>query len=265
MDQSKKTMRHFYCRDVLWETFEQMANDFDCSIDYLVNEAMRYYARSKNYNSPGAGGPPGPTNQPGMTGPSPSVGNSGPTSYPPKPQPASAQRNQGSTQPPPGNSMMTGGPTTQAPNRRPAPPTPGYAASPTGAPVANNRSQPGVSNGGGMMPHANNHGTNAPVIAPGPGGSPTLFLIYNGQRYPVTKDQFIIGRGSKTSDLPIKDGNISRKHAAVIRRNGTFYIKDLGSTNGIDYKGMRIDNKRIDEGDVFHLCDYELRFTYRAD
>src|SRR5210317_1982703 len=49
MDQNKKTMRHFYCRDVLWDIFEQMANDFDCSIDYLINEAMRYYARSKNY------------------------------------------------------------------------------------------------------------------------------------------------------------------------------------------------------------------------
>ena len=62
MDQSKKTMRHFYCRDVLWETFEQMANDFDCSIDYLINEAMRYYARSKNYQSTampaGVGGQP---------------------------------------------------------------------------------------------------------------------------------------------------------------------------------------------------------------
>ena len=23
------------------------------------------------------------------------------------------------------------------------------------------------------------------------------------------------------------------------------------------------DNKRIDEGDVFYLCDYELRFTYK--
>jgi pSer/pThr/pTyr-binding forkhead associated (FHA) protein len=92
---------------------------------------------------------------------------------------------------------------------------------------------------------------------------PTLFLLFNNQRYPIAKDQFIIGRGSKSSDLAIKDGNISRKHAAVIRRNGTYYIKDLGSTNGIDYKGMRIDNKRIDEGDVFHLCDYELRFTYR--
>jgi pSer/pThr/pTyr-binding forkhead associated (FHA) protein len=95
--------------------------------------------------------------------------------------------------------------------------------------------------------------------------SPTLYLIYNGHRYPISKDQFIIGRGSKSSDLAIKDGNISRKHAAVIRRNGTYYIKDLGSTNGIDYKGMRIDNKRVDEGDIFHICDYELRFTYRPD
>src|SRR5581483_9293642 len=31
---------------------ELMANDFDCSIDYLINEAMRFYARSKNYQAP---------------------------------------------------------------------------------------------------------------------------------------------------------------------------------------------------------------------
>ena len=128
---------------------------------------------------------------------------------------------------------------------------------------------PAMAAGGGMGMHAGRRSRRRPspqpAMPPMGAAGPTLFLIYNGQRYPVTKDQFIIGRGSKTSDLPIKDGNISRKHAAVIRRNGTFYIKDLGSTNGIDYKGMRIDNKRIDEGDVFHLCDYELRFTYRAD
>ena len=103
-----------------------------------------------------------------------------------------------------------------------------------------------------------------PGMDPGGPGGPTLYLIFNNQKIPIDKDQFIIGRGSKTSDLAIKDGNISRKHSAIIRRNGTYYIKDLGSTNGIDYKGMRIDNKRIDEGDIFHLCDYELRFTYRG-
>jgi pSer/pThr/pTyr-binding forkhead associated (FHA) protein len=154
--------------------------------------------------------------------------------------------------------------------RRAQPMTPGYPSTSSPGGNANPRTgmptgQPG--SGAGALQHPPSVPTgNSPVPMSAMGGaSPTLFLIYNGQRYPVTKDQFIIGRGSKTSDLPIKDGNISRKHAAVIRRNGTFYIKDLGSTNGIDYKGMRIDNKRIDEGDVFHLCDYELRFTYRAD
>ena len=104
----------------------------------------------------------------------------------------------------------------------------------------------------------------APAPQPVSQQGPTLFLDFNSRRYPIEKDQFIIGRGTKTSDLAIKDGNISRKHAAVIRRSGAFYIKDLGSTNGIDYKGTRIDNKRIDEGDVFHICDYELRFSYHS-
>src|SRR5437016_3374688 len=118
MDQSKKTMRHFYCRDVLWETFEQMANDFDCSIDYLVNEAMRYYARSKNYQSPGG---------PQVTGNAPVANNSGPTAYPPKQPGGNGMRPQPGTQPPPN----TAGPTSSpAANRRPAPPTPGYSAPP---------------------------------------------------------------------------------------------------------------------------------------
>jgi hypothetical protein len=261
MDQSKKTMRHFYCRDVLWETFEQMANDFDCSIDYLVNEAMRYYARSKNYQSPGS---------PQMTGGAPQVGgnNSGPASYPSKGGPGAGpgMRPPPGTSPPPQPPANTSGPTS-SPRRPPAQPTPGYAGSAAGAPVGAPGRSMGASAGPGMNgPSMHPPVQQAPAGPPQMGSAgPTLFLIYNGQRYPVTKDQFIIGRGSKTSDLAIKDGNISRKHAAVIRRNGTFYIKDLGSTNGIDYKGMRIDNKRIDEGDVFHLCDYELRFTYRAD
>src|SRR5262249_5315880 len=149
---------------------------------------------------------------------------------------------------------------------RGAPPTPGYTpgnAGGRGMPMNAGGPPSALMNGPSM--HAPSA---APASAPPPHmspGRPPPVLIYHRQRCPVTKDQFISGRGSKTPDLAIKDGNISRKHAAVIRRNGTFYIKDLGSTNGIDYKGMRIDNKRIDEGDVFHLCDYELRFTYRAD
>jgi hypothetical protein len=232
MDQSKKTMRHFYCRDVLWETFEQMANDFDCSIDYLINEAMRFYARSKNYQAGTASSQNLPAQQTG--------GANGPI-------PASPPQRRPSTMVPSAPPPPPSGPATLAvePQQRrqsttipPAPPP---------RPVRVTPSPP------------NPRATPESMAAAGP----TLYLVFNNQRIPIDKDQFIIGRGSKSSDLAIKDGNISRKHAAVIRRNGMFYIKDLGSTNGIDYKGMRIDNKRIDEGDVFHICDYELRFTYR--
>ena len=213
-------MRHFYCRDVLWDTFEQMANDFDCSIDYLINESMRHYARSKNYQPQAKEAPPG---------------------Y--------------------GAARPSGGHPTQGVGRRPPPP-PGAGGPPLGPGYSARRTvqqADGYSLDPGRAAPGARSGYDASASAPS-----TLFLVFNSQRIPIDKDQFIIGRGSKTSDLAIKDGNISRKHAAVIRRNGTFYIKDLGSTNGIDYKGMRIDNKRIDEGDVFHLCDYELRFTYRG-
>jgi hypothetical protein len=164
-----KTMRHFYCRDSIWASCERLASEFECSIDYIINESMRFYARSKHYERP-------------LSADSACVG------------------------------------------------------TPTPPPV-----DPEVE-----------------VFPPG-----TLFLEFEGRRHAITKDAFIIGRGAKDSDLPIKDSNISRKHAIVIRRHGTYYIKDLGSTNGLGYQGMRIENRRIDEGDIFYICDHELRFTYR--
>ncbi|OIP42578.1 MAG: hypothetical protein AUK47_04275 [Deltaproteobacteria bacterium CG2_30_63_29] len=112
--------------------------------------------------------------------------------------------------------------------------------------------------------------TPMPQVAPGPipaqnapPGRPQLSLIFNQQRYPVNKDKFIIGRASQMTDLTIRDGNVSRKHCAIIYRGGQYYIKDLDSTNGIEYKGSRIDSKKVEEGDTYNICEYELRFTYR--
>jgi hypothetical protein len=205
-DLNRKTLRHFYCRDALWHTFERMSEDFDRGIDDLVNEAMHLFAREKGYlpaDNDRAGG-----NRP------PSVARP-----PVPPQPS------------------TPGPLGRPPSRMglpPPPPMPSGFAAAAGA-----------------------------VTAQGDALAPPLYVVFQNQRFLVDKEQFIIGRGAKSSDLPIRDGNISRKHAAVIRKNGGYYIKDLGSTNGIDYNGARIDNKRIEEGDVFTICDYEIRFTYR--
>jgi hypothetical protein len=216
VDPNRKTLRHFYCRDTLWQSFERMSEDLDRGIDDLVNEAMRMMARDKGYLPTESEGPRVQTNQPASRSTPPAPGQ--PTRRPTPPPP-----------PPPRNSQAP----TASLNR---------AASPALPPPA--EEQEATS-------------TNVDTSAP------PLYLFFQSQKYLVDKEQFIIGRGSKSSDLPIRDGNISRKHAAVVRRNGSYFIKDLGSTNGIDYNGVRIDNKRIEEGDIFNICDYELRFTYR--
>jgi pSer/pThr/pTyr-binding forkhead associated (FHA) protein len=101
--------------------------------------------------------------------------------------------------------------------------------------------------------------------APATGGptAKTLQIRYQGQSFVVNKEKFIIGRGKQTSDLTIKDPNVSRQHA-MIEFDGTSYcIVDLGSTNGLEYLGQRVQRKILGDGDVIRICDHELTFQYR--
>jgi hypothetical protein len=103
------------------------------------------------------------------------------------------------------------------------------------------------------------------VAAPGtelfPTNEPVVFLIFNGRRHRITTEPFVIGR-HPSSNLQIRDGHVSRKHAAVMWRRTAFYIIDLGSHAGIEYRGLRVDNKRIEEGDLFRIGEYAVRFTF---
>jgi hypothetical protein len=239
-DHNKKTLRQFQCRDYLWEIFEQMGAELECSTDYLVNEAMRQYARSRNWGSRN-----NRASQPGSA-------------------PIAASGSTGGAAMPRGLAHAATAPVTSQPVRpHAAPPSSSTSRVGTGAntaPVAPSRVAPVTSAGSLPPPLPSSGGTGAGAR---PGALPSLYVIFNGQKIPVNKEEFVIGRGSKTADLPIKDGNISRRHAAIVFQNGGFFMKDLGSTNGIEFAGERVDVKRIEEGDIFQLCDYELRFTYR--
>lgn len=139
------------------------------------------------------------------------------------------------------------------PARAPAPAPLPRAAAPAPAPRA-------VAPPGRLPPPSGRAPAPAPVAVT-PSARP-LYLYFEGQVYEVNQDQFVIGRGSKYSDLPIKDANISRRHCAIVRRNGQYYIKDLESTNGVEFNGQRVDNHLIQEGTVYRLCDHELRFSF---
>lgn len=295
-EQNRKTLRSFYCRDYLWELFEVMASDLGCSMDYLINEAMRHYARSRNYSlatgrsQPGTPGdfpapppaPPGPLGgggyppvQGSFPGANPYGGGRLPTAPPVYDTRYPTQTRGGAYPPPP----------SAQPEYFPPPPPPAYppgggafdprpgglapSIAPTGSYVPVQPGNPGVAPPPpppmpSMPPTPSLTPPGGYAAQPGVAGQPPLYLIFQGQKYRIDKEKFIIGRGSQITDLTIRDGNISRKHAAVIFRSGKYFIKDLDSTNGIDFQGSRIDSKKIEEGDVFHICDYELRFTYRA-
>jgi hypothetical protein len=224
------------CNDALWATFERMAGDQEKNVDELVNDALESYAQLAGY-------------QTGIDADSRSDARRTSRAV----DAAAVDRPRPAPQP---GAVAPG-------HAAPPPPPPLPAATRFGRPIR--RPRAGWAACSRRARHAAAAVASYASFSDGAPGvpAPPLYLVFDNQKYRIDKDQFIIGRGAKSSDLPIKDGNISRKHAAVIRRNGTYFIKDLGSTNGIDYKGMRIDNKRIDEGDVFHLCDYELRFTYK--
>jgi pSer/pThr/pTyr-binding forkhead associated (FHA) protein len=99
---------------------------------------------------------------------------------------------------------------------------------------------------------------------PSPAGhATTLSLIYQGERVAITKDRFVIGRGKQSSDLTLKDPNVSRQHAMIEFQNGVYFMVDMGSTNGVEFNGQRIARKQISEGDVYRICDHDILFTYR--
>jgi pSer/pThr/pTyr-binding forkhead associated (FHA) protein len=104
----------------------------------------------------------------------------------------------------------------------------------------------------------------APPAQAGPavvGNGRKLVVYYRGTRSEVNKDRFIIGRGKQSSDLTIKDPNVSRQHAMVECLNGQYFMVDMGSTNGVEFNGQRLQRKPIAHGDVFAICDHEFRFV----
>jgi hypothetical protein len=237
-DPNKKIPRNFQCREALWTKFEQMAKELECSVDYLINDAMKQYARQRGYGGAAVAGspslPPPPTGaQAHLAPPPPPAG----MAHPP---PLASVPGKRSPTPPPAPPPIRSG----AAPPPPPPPPPGGAARRGPPPLAPSRSMPP-----------------ARAASAHPAGL-NLTIHYQGEAFPVTKDRFIIGRGKQTSDLTIKDPNVSRQHAMIEFSGGQYYIVDMGSTNGVEFNGQRVARKVINEGDQFKVCDHELRFSY---
>lgn len=72
---------------------------------------------------------------------------------------------------------------------------------------------------------------------------------------------FEVGRGREL-DLPLRDPEVSRRHARFESRNGVIYINDLKSSNGTFLNGRRVTEAiEVREGDAVDVGTTRLRVT----
>jgi pSer/pThr/pTyr-binding forkhead associated (FHA) protein len=65
------------------------------------------------------------------------------------------------------------------------------------------------------------------------------------------------------SDVFLDDVTVSRDHALIVRRNGAYWLDDLGSLNGTYVNRRRIDSHRLEDGDELQVGKYKLTFLSR--
>jgi FhaA, N-terminal domain/FHA domain len=88
----------------------------------------------------------------------------------------------------------------------------------------------------------------------------TALLLVDGKRMVIGPAGATIGR-SRQSDIVLDDPNISRQHAEIRPRGGSWVIGDLGSTNGVILNGRRIDGPEVVRpGDEIELGTSVIRF-----
>jgi hypothetical protein len=83
-----------------------------------------------------------------------------------------------------------------------------------------------------------------------------------GESFPLHGDRMTVGR-RPDSDVFLDDVTVSRDHALIVRRNGGFWLDDLGSLNGTYVNRRRIDSHLLEDGDELQIGKYKLTFLSR--
>jgi hypothetical protein len=88
----------------------------------------------------------------------------------------------------------------------------------------------------------------------------TALLVLGGKRMVVGPAGATLGR-SRKCDIVVDDPNVSREHAEVRPRGGSWVLRDLGSTNGSSLNGRRIDGAEVlKPGDEIELGTATMTF-----
>ena len=80
-----------------------------------------------------------------------------------------------------------------------------------------------------------------------------------GDTVPLTKERLTIGRKS-SNGLPVNDEKISGQHAEIVFEDGSFMLRDLGSTNGTLLDGRKVEEVVLTSFDTFQVGRVRILF-----
>lgn len=75
-----------------------------------------------------------------------------------------------------------------------------------------------------------------------------------GQRWTIDDDEFMIGRGSDCG-VVLPERQVSRYHVVIRRKDGRYFLEDLGSKNGTHLNGTQIQGTvPLQDGDEIQIA-----------
>jgi pSer/pThr/pTyr-binding forkhead associated (FHA) protein len=84
-------------------------------------------------------------------------------------------------------------------------------------------------------------------------------LTIDGTAHPVTSRRVVLGR-SRECDIRVEDGNVSRRHAELVQEGATYWLVDLGSTNGTELNGETVQRAKLRDGDRITIGSTDIVF-----
>ncbi|MBM4389924.1 MAG: FHA domain-containing protein [Deltaproteobacteria bacterium] len=109
-------------------------------------------------------------------------------------------------------------------------------------------------------PHIVVHAPVFEAIPPADGPPGVAWMVEGGEEHRGVDPVVRIGRG-RDNDLQLShDGEVSRHHCIVERRDQKVFINDLGALNGTIVEGDRVTERRLLGGELITLGETILRY-----
>lgn len=107
-------------------------------------------------------------------------------------------------------------------------------------------------------------------LRPAKNGQDCLVVIYSsdqrqfGKRYVLGDEPLTVGRGQENR-MVLDNDSVSRRHCRIERRNTSWYVVDLDSTNGTYVNDVQVTEYQMRRGDQIKIGDTIVKFLSGSD